>query len=139
MIWLAARARSFAKFAAAVAGEYVVRPSVAMGREVGRRAVPADDLADLVVDDVPGDLVGAGGLAHHEVGAIIPTPWWVKASSSRWTYPDLPGRNWRKVGVEIRLRRSLLPTSLPNYIKHDLHPSPPPGHLIGSEQLVYPA
>ena len=69
------RAAASQMFAAAVAGDNAVRPDVAMGREVGRRAVPADDLADLVVDDVPGDLVGAGGLAHHEVGAIIPTQW----------------------------------------------------------------
>ena len=65
------RAAASQMFAAAVANNDDVRP----GGEVGSRAVPADGLIDLVVDDVPGDLVGAGGLAHHEVGAIIPTQW----------------------------------------------------------------
>ena len=57
--------------------------------QVGRRAVPADGHDDLVVGDVSGDLVGADGLSHHEVGATIATQWGEASVVAKYPNGDL--------------------------------------------------
>ena len=89
------RAAASRMYAAAVSPPSSQRSNVPNGDvvdQVGHRAVPVGGHDDLVVVDVPGDLVGADGLSHHEVGATISTQWGNAVVMAKFPNGDLSCR-----------------------------------------------